>query len=225
MPLAVYATVVCCGSALLSKRVLRILFRTSRRQAEFENCRFSIACSSRFRKLFEPNRQSKIGNRYSFWRPNMKKHSVVLVMIAMLAALGIPAALAQATGTVKGVAKDMQGNPIAGATVEWYNTDNGQKYTLKTNKKGEYFSLGLSPGKYNVTLYQTADDMKAGKEVFHQNGFQVQLDENNLDFDLQQEQEKTAKGQGLTPEQLKQIQEQQAKQAKETNTLKSLNEK
>src|SRR5437667_2972499 len=115
MPLAVYATVVCCGSALLSKRELRILFRTSRRQAEFENCRFSIACSSRFRKLFEPNRQSKIGNRYSFWRPNMKKHSVVLVMIAMLAALCIPAAFAQATGTVKGVAKDMQGNPIAGA--------------------------------------------------------------------------------------------------------------
>jgi len=48
----------------------------------------------------------------------MKKHSVVLVMIAMLAALCIPAAFAQATGTVKGVAKDMQGNPIAGATVE-----------------------------------------------------------------------------------------------------------
>src|SRR5436853_7512479 len=114
MPLAVYATVVCCGSALLSNRELRILFRTSRRQAEFENCRFSIACSSRFRKLFEPNRQSKIGNRCSFWRPNMKKHSVVLVMIAKLAALGIPAGLAQSTGTVRGVAKDSEGTPSTG---------------------------------------------------------------------------------------------------------------
>src|SRR5436309_15825637 len=102
MPLAVYATVVCCGSALLSKRVLRILFRTSRRQAEFENCRFSIACSSRFRKVFEPNRQSKIGNRCSFWRLNRKKHSVVLVMIAMLAVVGMLAVCGQATGAVEG---------------------------------------------------------------------------------------------------------------------------
>src|SRR5947209_17704959 len=103
MPLAVYATVVCCGSALLSNRELRILFRTSRRQAEFENCRFSIACSSRFRKLFEPNRQSKIGNRCSFWRPNMKKHSVVLVMIAMLATLGVLVVFATHTCAVNTV--------------------------------------------------------------------------------------------------------------------------
>src|SRR5437870_12148015 len=106
MPLAVYATVVCCGSALLSKRVLRILFRTSRRQAEFENSRFAIACSRRFRKPFEPNRQSKIGNRCSLWRPNMKKHSVVLVMITMLAVLCFPAGVGQATGTAKGAAKE-----------------------------------------------------------------------------------------------------------------------
>jgi tetratricopeptide (TPR) repeat protein len=37
--------------------------------------------------------------------------------------------------------------------------------------------------------------------------------------------ENAAKGQGLSPEQLKQMQEQQAKAAKETNTVKSLNEK
>ncbi len=62
--------------------------------------------------------------------------------------------------------------------VLWANLDNGQKYTLKTNKKGEYFSLGITPGKYNVTLYKTADDQKAGKEIDHVNGFPVQLDEN-----------------------------------------------
>src|SRR5207247_10691345 len=105
----------------------------------------------------------------------MKKDSVVLVLIAMLAALGIPTALAQATGTVKGVAKDMQGNPIAEATVEWYNTDNGRKYTLKTNKKGEYFSLGIEPGKYKVTLLQD------GKQVNSVNGYGVKVDEKTLD--------------------------------------------
>src|ERR1039458_165347 len=72
---------------------------------------------------------------------------------------------AQASGSVKGVCKDAQGNPIADAVVVWANMDNGQKYTLKTNKKGEYFSLGLSPGKYLVTLYKNADDAKANKEM------------------------------------------------------------
>ena len=92
----------------------------------------------------------------------------------------------------------------------------GRNTQLKTNKKGEYFSLGLAPGKYLVTLYKNADDMKAGKELDHVKGFPVQLDENTLDFDLKKDMENTAKGQGLSPEQLKQMQEQQAKAAKET---------
>src|SRR5438552_4044105 len=145
----------------------------------------------------------------------MKKHSVVLVMIAMLAALCIPAAFAQATGTVKGVAKDMQGNPIAGATVEWYNTDNGRKYTLKTNKKGEYFSLGIEPGKYKVTLLQD------GKQLDSVNGYGVKVDENTLDFDEKQSQTEAAKQKGISQEQLKQMQEAQEKQAKEVTTVKA----
>ncbi len=42
---------------------------------------------------------------------------------------------------------------------------------------------------------------------------------------MKKEQENQAKGQGLTPEQLKQIQEQKEKQNKEVNTVKTLNEK
>jgi len=57
------------------------------------------------------------------------------------------------------------------------NQDNGQKYTLKTNKKGEYFSLGSAPGHYSVTLYKNADDAKANKEMFHFGKFPVSLDE------------------------------------------------
>src|SRR5207302_2086602 len=139
--------------------------------------------------------------------------------------LCIPPAFAQSAGSVKGVCKDAQGNPLVDAVVVWANMDNGQKYTLKTNKKGEYFSLGLSPGKYLVTLYKSDDDMKANKELDHVKGFNVTLDENELAFDEKKEQENAAKGQGLSPEQLKQMQEAQAKQSKETNTVKSLNEK
>ena len=156
----------------------------------------------------------------------MKKHVASFVFVLLMLGLLVLPVFAQVSlGTVKGVCKDPQGNPVADAVVLYANQDNGQKYTLKTNKKGEYFSLGVAPGKYNVTLYKNADDVKANKELFHVTGFQVALDENTLDFDLKKEQEKQAQGQGLTPEQIKQRQEALAKQEKEKTTIKALNEK
>ena len=155
----------------------------------------------------------------------MKKHFAMFVAVLVMLELCAPPVFSQASATVQGVCKDAQGNPIADAVVVYANVDNGQKYTLKTNKKGEYFSLGLASGKYLVTLYRNADDAKANKEVFHVNGFQVQTGDNNLDFDMKKEQEKAAQGQGLTPEQLKQRQELEEKQKKEGNTIKALNEK
>jgi tetratricopeptide (TPR) repeat protein len=155
----------------------------------------------------------------------MKKHFAIVAFVVLVLGLCVPPVFAQASGTVKGTCKDQQGNPIVDGVVVFANQDNGQKYTLKTNKKGEYFSLGVAPGSYLVTLYKNADDAKANKELFHFNKFQVNLDENTLDFDLKKQAEDTAKGQGLTPEQIKQMQEAKAKAEKETNTVKALNEK
>jgi len=155
----------------------------------------------------------------------MKKHFAIFVFVVLMLGLCAPALFSQASGTVKGVCKDAKGDPIADGVVVWANQDNGQKYTLKTNKKGEYFSLGLAAGSYNVTLYKNADDAKANKELFHFNKFTVTLDENTLDFDLKKQTEDSAKGQGLTPEQIKQMQEAQAKQEKEKSTIKTLNDK
>src|SRR4051794_37422323 len=155
----------------------------------------------------------------------MKKHLAMIVFVVLALGLCVPPVFAQASGSVKGTVKDAEGKPVPGAVVIYENLDNGQKYNLKTNGKGEYFSLGLGPGKYKVTIYRTPDDQKAGKELYHVNGFQVTLDENTLDIDLKKEAENAAKGQGLTPEQVKQMQEAQAKQQKEVTTVKSLNEK
>jgi len=155
----------------------------------------------------------------------MKKRFGILLMAVLALGLCVPQVFGQASGTVKGVAKDADGNPVADGIVVWTNMDNGQKYTLKTNKKGEYFSLGLSPGKYLVTLYKNADDQKANKELDHVKGFTVQLDENTLDFDVKKETEEALKGKGVSAEQAKQMQEQQEKAKKETNTVKSLNDK
>src|SRR5579863_9144706 len=155
----------------------------------------------------------------------MKNRVAVFLLLGLMLVRWVPPVFAQASGTVKGVCKDAQGAPIVDGVLVWANQDNGQKYTLKTNKKGEFFSLGVTAGTYNVTLYKNADDAKANKELFHQNKFQVTLNENTLDFDLKKLMEEASKGQGLTPEQIKAQQEAQEKQKKEVFTVKALNEK
>lgn len=155
----------------------------------------------------------------------MKKRFAIFLFALLALGLCIPPVFGQASGSVKGVCKDAQGVPIVDGIVVWANMDNGQKYVLKTNKKGEYFSLGFTPGKYLVTLYKNADDQKAGKELDHIKGFQVSLEENTYDFDVKKETEDALKGKGVSAEQAKQMQEQQAKQEKEKSTVGKLNEK
>jgi tetratricopeptide (TPR) repeat protein len=149
----------------------------------------------------------------------MKRIFIIPFLLVLVVGLCAPPAFTQAMGSVKGVCKDAEGKPITGAVVEWSGVETGRKYSIKTNNKGEYFSLGISPGKYNVQL------LKDGKELWHINNVQVGLDEITLDFDLKKEQEKAGQGQGMTAEQVKQMQEAQAQAAKETNTVKALNDK
>ena len=149
----------------------------------------------------------------------MRQRVAMFLMVSLVAALCAVPALAQATGSVKGVCKDMEGKPITDAVVDWVSAETGRKYSLKTNKRGEYFSLGIAPGKYKATL------SKDGKELHNFNGVTVSLDELTLDFDLKKEQATQAQGQGLTAEQIKQQQEAQAKVAKEQGTVKTLNDK
>src|SRR6266481_3948765 len=149
----------------------------------------------------------------------MKQRLLTVMLVMAVAALCVSPVFAQATGTVKGTCKDMTGKPVVGANVEWANTDNGRKYSLKTNNKGEYFSLGIEPGKYKVTLTQ------AGKQLDQVSNFPVGADEATLDFDLKKSQAEAAQQKGISAEQLKQMQEAQAKNAKEAGTVKTLNEK
>jgi tetratricopeptide (TPR) repeat protein len=149
----------------------------------------------------------------------MKRYLIISLLLSIALALFAVPAFPQAMGSVKGVCKDVDGTPINQATVEWASVDTGRKYTLKTNNKGEYFSLGVSPGKYNVRL------LKDGKELWHVNNFPVGAEETLLDFDLKKEHAAAVQGQGMTGEQAKQAQEQMAKAAKEQNTVKALNEK
>ncbi len=150
----------------------------------------------------------------------MKQRLLMVMLVMAVAALCVSPVFAQATGTIKGTCKNLDGTPVIGANVEWTNTDNGRKYNLKTNKKGEYFSLGIEPGKYKVVL--TGAD---GKQLDQVSNFPVGVDEAVLDFDLKKSQAEAAQQKGISAEQLKQMQEAQAKNAKEVTTVKALNEK
>src|SRR5712692_928619 len=152
----------------------------------------------------------------------MKRNLGYLVLLGILCAIFAAPAVSQ-TATVKGTCKDAQGNPITDAQVVWRNNDNGRTFTLKTDKKGGYFSLGLDPGKYLITL------SKDGKELDSVKNYPIGSDEVTLDFDLKKSQEQavqdTAKKQGMTPEQVKQIQEQAANAEKYNANIKAINEK
>jgi tetratricopeptide (TPR) repeat protein len=149
----------------------------------------------------------------------MKVRLGMFILLALVAGLCVPPVFAQATGSVKGVCKDVQGAPIDGATVEWFSQETGHKYDIKC-KKGSYFSLGIAPGKYKVTM--TGAD---GKEMYHFTNVPASLDENVLDFDLKKELANQAQNQGVNAEELKRKQAEAEKVAKENNTVKALNEK
>jgi len=149
----------------------------------------------------------------------MKKYFIFPLLLVLAVGLSAPLVFAQNTGSVKGTCKDVEGKPIAQAEVEWVSTDTGHKYNLKTNNKGEYFSLGINPGRYNVKL------SKDGKELFHFNGVPVSVDEVTQDFDLKKEQANAAQAQGLTPEQAAKAKEAISKAENEKKTVGALNEK
>jgi tetratricopeptide (TPR) repeat protein len=148
----------------------------------------------------------------------MRKY-FVLPLLLVVVGLSAPLAFAQTTGTVKGTCKDSEGKPIAQAEVEWTGIESGHTYKLKTNNKGEYFSLGIVPGKYNVKF------TKDGKEIFHINNITVGLDEVVQDLDLKKEQVNAGQAQGMTPEQAKARAEASAKVEGEKKTVGTLNEK
>ena len=107
----------------------------------------------------------------------MKKHVSLVILLTFLVAICAAPVWAQ-TGTVKGVAKDQRGKPIEGATVEIFSAETGRKVDLKTNAKGEYFSIGVPIGTYKFSL------IKDGKVIDFFSQVPVGGDERVVDFDL-----------------------------------------
>jgi len=74
----------------------------------------------------------------------------ICAFVLGLAAIAVPAH-AQ-TGSAKGKVVDANGKAVEGATVTIEGSDSGgRKFTVKTNKNGEFIQIGLQPGVYKFT--------------------------------------------------------------------------
>ncbi len=143
----------------------------------------------------------------------MKRQFMACALAVVLAALCVPALWAQ-MAQVKGFVHDREGKPIVGAVLHFVNKENGRKFQVKTDKKGEYYSLGLTSGTYNITV-----NGPDGQQLYQMGNVRLNLGEDNIvNVDLQKEAARAV--QEMSPEQKKAIEEQQKEAAK----VKGLNE-
>ncbi|HUR36716.1 MAG TPA: carboxypeptidase regulatory-like domain-containing protein, partial [Terriglobales bacterium] len=141
--------------------------------------------------------------------------AIMALMVAMSAS-----AMAQAgTTKVTGVVKDEAGQPMAGVTVELTNKEIGRKIPLKTDKKGQFYSLGVNSGSYKVVV--TGTD---GKVIWTIDNIAVKLTPEDLvtiNIDMAKEKKAAASDaqKQMTPEQKKELE----RVSKENTKIGSLN--
>ncbi len=150
----------------------------------------------------------------------------MMLAVAMIAS-AIPAMAQAGYAKIKGKALSEQGQILAGASIDLVGKENGAKYHYKTDKKGEYYSIGIQPGVYKATLSDST-----GKVLWTSDNVQIRLavedSLNVVDFDLAKEKKNAVNDPSkLTPEQRKQMEQykkQNEQAAKENETIKGLNQ-
>ena len=144
----------------------------------------------------------------------MKRKLMLCVLAAVMAALGTPAAWGQFT-SIKGFVHDYKGEPIAGANLQFTNQNNGRKYEMKTNSKGEYSSLGITSGRYDLLV------SKDGHPLWKATGITLVLSDNGNVYNVDLKKEQAAQQAELPPE----VKKQQEEEQKEVSKIKSLNDR
>jgi len=147
----------------------------------------------------------------------MQKISLVLALalVAVLAPLSSSAQRVPVRGHVVGE----DGKPLAGADIVLVNKDNGQKFTMKTDKNGDFLNIGVALGIYHLTVN------KDGKALYN-NDIAASGEEKVLDINIPkaQAQQKEEALKQLTPEQRKQIEDQQKAAETERTKVTNLNQ-
>ncbi len=121
-----------------------------------------------------------------------------------LAAMAIAVSAFAQTGGLTGKCLGEDGKPLVGYTVQVDRQEMKWSQHTKTNKKGEYVYIGLSPATYKVTLLSPA-----GQQVFFQTQHVGIGDPTEVNFDLAKEKANTMKEH---PEEAKKVEEDQKNQ-------------
>lgn len=142
------------------------------------------------------------------------------------------AAFAQMT-TMEGDVKDANGQPMKGAVINLDRTDIKGHYSVKTDKKGHYFYMGLPFGTYTVSCVidgkvadkvdgvktNYSDSTKTDFDLRKQAAQQQQMQQSMQSGQLAPEQEK-----GMTKEQKEQFEAQAKKASESMKKNKALND-
>jgi len=146
----------------------------------------------------------------------MKKIFLALTLVVALVA---PVSVLAQRVTVRGHVTGDDGKPLAGADIVLVNKDNGQKFTMKTDKNGDFVNIGVTFGSYHLTVN------KDGKVLYNHD---IAADGEDKDLDINipkaQAQQKQEALKQLTPEQRKQIEEQQKAAEAERTKVANLNQ-
>jgi tetratricopeptide (TPR) repeat protein len=139
--------------------------------------------------------------------------------LALIAALLLPPALLAQRVTVHGHVTGEDGKPLAGADILLVNKDNGQKFTMKTDKGGDYVNIGVTLGAYHMTI------SKDGKTLFQKDMVANGEDKaEDINITKAKEESRQEALKQLTPEQRKQIEEQQKAAEAERANIENLNQ-
>ena len=129
---------------------------------------------------------------------------VVLIALPLVLFLALPA-FAQ-NRIIRGKVVNENGEPIVGAQVTIMGMDIRREYKVKTDKKGEYFYMGLPTGLYRVVV------RAQGYEPDFQQGIRPMLgDETKVDFALQPGDMNRKLAYELSPEELAKLRQDMAK--------------
>jgi tetratricopeptide (TPR) repeat protein len=74
------------------------------------------------------------------------------LLFLLLTVAAAPPPVLAATGTIKGKVADSEGKPLADVTITLVDPSRGQTYVMKTDRKGNYFMMGISPAEYRLKL-------------------------------------------------------------------------
>src|SRR5215510_14980108 len=92
------------------------------------------------RKVLEEHMYSK----------SVKLATAMAAVVVVMAALALP--LAAQNRIIKGKITNESGQAVQGAQVWIQGTDVKREYTVKSDKKGEYFYMGIPFGEYRVIV-------------------------------------------------------------------------